>query len=206
MEAVLDWVAVYGPGALFALLLLGVVGLPIPDETLLVFSGYLISQGKLNREATALAAIAGSLSGITISYVIGRTLGLGVVHHFGKYLHVDDEKLSYVRTWFDRRGHWALFIGYYIAGVRHLTAILAGASKLRFRNFALPAFSGGICWVVLFLSIGFYVGRAVGDDWRRIFAVIERYLHLLSYLLLTAGALYLLWRWGRQRGWWQRPF
>src|SRR5271154_124267 len=48
MDAVFGWVATYGYGALFGLLIFGVVGLPIPDETLLVFCGYLISKGKMN--------------------------------------------------------------------------------------------------------------------------------------------------------------
>jgi len=39
MEFVFQWVSTYGYGALFLLLMLGIVGLPIPDETLLVFCG-----------------------------------------------------------------------------------------------------------------------------------------------------------------------
>src|SRR5258707_1061200 len=130
METVFSWVAAYGSGALFLLLVLGVVGLPIPDETLLVFCGYLISKGTLHPLETFLAATLGSWCGISGSYWIGRTLGLGAVHRFGKYLHVDDQQLDKVHRWFDRAGHWALFGGYYIAGVRHFTAIVAGASKL----------------------------------------------------------------------------
>ena len=200
MDVVLSWLTLYGPIALFFLLVLGVVGLPIPDESLLVFSGVLISQGKLHRETTLLAAIAGSLSGITISYFLGRTLGLGVVHRFGKYLHVDDQKLDRMQLWLKGRGHWALFIGYYIAGVRHVTALLAGASKLDFRTFALYAWSGGIIWVTLFLTIGYYVG----EDWQRILHLIERDLRLISVVLALAALGYGVWYWGRQRGWWKQ--
>src|SRR5689334_21366232 len=96
MEAVFGWVATYGYGALFLLLMLGIVGLPIPDETLLVFCGYLISKGKLNATATYAAALAGSCCGITVSYFIGRTAGLGMVHRFGKYLHVNEGQLDRV--------------------------------------------------------------------------------------------------------------
>src|SRR5271170_295154 len=98
MDAVFGWVATYGYGALFGLLIFGVVGLPIPDETLLVFSGYLISQGKMNMVGTLLAAVGGSWCGISGSYFIGRTLGLGVVHRFGRYLHVDDRRLDQVHN------------------------------------------------------------------------------------------------------------
>src|ERR1700690_1918891 len=112
MEAVFGWVQTYGYGALFGILIFGIVGLPVPDETLLVFCGYLISQGKLTAAGTLAAAVGGSWCGISVSYWIGRTLGLGVVHRFGRFLHVNDQQLERVHAWFDRRGHWALFFGY----------------------------------------------------------------------------------------------
>src|SRR5215469_15810126 len=151
MGGVFDWIVSNGPAALFVLLLLGVVGLPIPDETLLVFCGYLISQGKLSTVPTFLAGVAGTWCGISVSYMIGRTFGLGVVHKFGKYLHITEERLAKVHAWFDRIGHWALFVGYFIAGVRHFTAIVAGMSKLKFGYFALYAWTGGVVWVAGFL-------------------------------------------------------
>jgi membrane protein DedA with SNARE-associated domain len=42
MDALLDWIPEYGYPALFFLLMLGIVGLPVPEETLRTFSGYLI--------------------------------------------------------------------------------------------------------------------------------------------------------------------
>ncbi len=42
MDGLLNWIPEYDSPALFLLLMLGIVGLPIPDETLLTFSGYLI--------------------------------------------------------------------------------------------------------------------------------------------------------------------
>ena len=137
-------------GPVCVLLMLGVVGLPVPDETLLVFCGYLISQGqhKMSMVPTWLFAIAGScVRHSASSYTLGRTLGLGVVvHRFGKYLHITEERLNRVNGWFDRVGHWALFVGYYIAGLRHFTAMVAGISKLRFPTFAAYAWSGGLLW------------------------------------------------------------
>src|ERR1700693_1035365 len=188
MESVFQWITSYGYGAIFLLLMLGVVGLPIPDETLLVFCGYLISKGKMNPVGIYFAALAGSCCGITLSYFIGRTLGLGVVHRFGKYLGVDDRRLERVHTWFDRSGHWALFGGYYIAGVRHLTAIIAGASKLSFGAFVLFAWSGGLCWAAAFLTLGYFIG----EDWRRVADLVHRDLLYGSLVVIAVVLLYLL--------------
>jgi len=197
MEIVFHWVSTYGYEALFLLLMLGIVGIPVPDETLLVFTGYLVSKGSLHPAGAAAAALSGSWCGISLSYWIGRTAGLGVVHKFGRYLHVSDSQLEQVHAWFDRRGHWALFIGYYIAGVRHLTAIVAGASGLGFRSFIAYAWTGGLCWAGAFLTLGYFLG----DDWRRIAELIHRDVLVLSAAVLVALAAYLLIRWknGRKR-------
>jgi membrane protein DedA with SNARE-associated domain len=188
MEFVFQWVSTYGYGALFVLLMLGIVGLPVPDETLLVFCGYLISRGTLNPAWTLITALLGSWCGISLSYWIGRTLGIGAVHRFGRYLHVDQERLDHVHRWFEHSGHWALFGGYYIAGVRHLTAIIAGASKLGFGTFILFAWSGGVCWAAAFLTFGYFIG----EDWRRIADLVHRDLLYGSIVVIAVVLLYLI--------------
>jgi membrane protein DedA with SNARE-associated domain len=190
MEGILHWITTYGYGAIFLLLMLGVVGLPIPDETLLVFCGYLVSKGNMHPVAAWLTAIAGSWCGISLSYTIGRTLGLGAVHKYGKYLHITDERLATVHAWFDRIGHWALFVGYYIAGVRHFTAIVAGTSKLKFTHFMAYAWSGGVLWVTTFLTLGYFLG----ENWQRIAESIHHYLLYVSIAAIAAALAYYLYQ------------
>jgi membrane protein DedA with SNARE-associated domain len=169
MDRVFDWVSHYGYGGLFLLLILGIVGLPIPDETLLVFCGYLISRGKMHPAATYLTAVAGSWCGISLSYAIGRTAGLAVVHRL-KFLHITEYRLAVVHRWFARIGHWALFVGYFIVGVRHFTAIVAGTSRLGFRSFAAYAWPGGAVWAGVFLTLGYFLG----ENWRVIAELVHR--------------------------------
>jgi len=188
MDAVFQWITNYGDVGLFFLLMLGVVGLPIPDETLLVFCGYQISKGLMDPLTTWLSALAGSWCGISLSYTIGRTLGVGAVHRFGKYLHITEERLARVHQWFDRIGHWALFVGYYIAGVRHLTAIVAGMSKLSFPSFMAYAWSGGLLWVSTFLTLGYYLG----ENWKQVAEAIHHYLLYVSLVVLAGAACYYL--------------
>jgi len=190
MESVFAWVTTYGYPVLFLLLMVGIVGLPVPDETLLVFSGYLISGGHLHPAGTFLTAMAGSWCGITVSYVIGRTLGLGAVHRFGKHLHITDERLANVHKWFDRLGHWTLFAGYFIAGVRHFTAIIAGTSKLEYRSFAAYAYSGGALWVATFLTLGYFVG----ENWRKIAESLHQYVIYGSIIVIVAAVAVMIFR------------
>ena len=164
METALQLVSQYGDFALFFLLIFGIIGLPVPDETLLTFSGYLIFKGHLHFPNTLAAAFAGSVCGISGSYVIGRTGGLFLIHKYGRYVHITPERLDYVHAWFERVGRWGLFFGYFIPGIRHFTAIIAGTSALEYPVFALFAYSGALVWVSTFLTLGYFLG----EEWSRI--------------------------------------
>jgi membrane protein DedA with SNARE-associated domain len=195
MDGVFAWVAAHGYGAIFLLLMLGVVGLPIPDETLLVFCGYLIGRNVMHPAGAFAAAVAGSWCGITLSYCIGRFLGAGAVHRYGRYIHLTEARLESVHGWFNRIGHWALFVGYYIAGVRHLTAVVAGTSGLEFRGFASYAWPGGLLWVSTFLTLGYMIG----ERWKEAAELAHRWARGAAVVAVAAVAIYLLVRWGMNR-------
>lgn len=152
------WLLNYGSLALFALLALGIVALPVPEETLLIFSGFLVHQGTLSLLPTILAAFFGSAVGITLSYIIGTTGGLYLIKKYGPYVRITEVKITKVHNWFERYGKWVLFVGYFIPGVRHFTGIVAGISTLEYHHFALYAYTGAFFWISLFLSIGYFFG------------------------------------------------
>ena len=191
LETVILWITQYGYVALFFLLMLGIVGLPIPDETIMVFSGYLIQRGTFHAGPTWVTAFCGSVCGITLSYWIGRKLGLPFVLRYGKYIHFTPERLGKVLKWFERVGHWALFVGYYIAGVRHFSAVIAGTSGLRWPSFALFAYGGAAVWVTTFLTIGYFVG----EKWEVMAEQLHHNLMWISVVVLGVVGGYLVYRW-----------
>ncbi len=183
MDAVFLWISQYGYSALFVLLMLGIAGLPVPDETLLVFCGYLIWKGRLHPAATFLAGFAGSACGISLSYLLGRTYGHRVIHRVGRYVGLTAERLHHVHHWFRRIGAWLLAVGYFIPGVRHFTALVAGMDEMKWPKFALFAYCGAAIWVATFLSIGY----AVGENWQQTSTRVHHYI-----LIATLSAAVLL--------------
>lgn len=172
MEIVHEWILRYGYFGLFALLMFGIAGLPIPDETLLMFSGYLISKGQLNWTLAFVFSFAGSVSGISISYLMGRFVGQPVLFRYGRFVGITPAHLDSVRRWYGKTGEWLLMAGYYVPGVRHFTALVAGMSRLDYRVFALFAYSGAAIWVATFLGIGY----VVGENWEVALNLIHRYM------------------------------
>jgi membrane protein DedA with SNARE-associated domain len=195
LDHVLNWVSTYGYGAVFTCLVLGIVGLPLPDEWLLVFTGYLIWRGRFHPVAGVLVAFCGSSCGISLSYTIGRTLGLGFVHRYGRWLRITEEHTRRVHDWFNRIGHWLLFFGYFVPGVRHVTAYAAGMSEVEPPQFALFAYTGAVLWVSAFLALGYFLG----DRWEAVERQIHHHLVYLTLAGIIALAAYLIWRRRRAR-------
>jgi membrane protein DedA with SNARE-associated domain len=195
-QQVLTWIARYGYLAVFSLLVLGIVGLPVPDETLLTFTGYLVFKGHLSLPLAFVTAFAGSACGITISYTLGRTFGPALIHCYGKYLRITEEHICKAHAWFERVGHWGLTFGYFVPGVRHLTAYAAGMSDVEPHQFALFAYSGGGVWVGTFIGLGYFVG----ERWKAVEQDIEHHVAILTIAAAILVAAYLVCRWRRVRG------
>jgi membrane protein DedA with SNARE-associated domain len=180
-EAAFHWISQHGYAGIFSLLVFGIVGLPVPDEWLLTFSGYLVFKRTLNFAPAFGAAFAGSACGITLSYMLGRMFDTYVLMKYGKYIHLTPARLERVHSWFEKRGRWTLLIGYFIPGVRHLTGYVAGASELSFGSFALFAYSGAFCWAAAFITLGFLLG----EEWNRVLESVHQTGILAAGLILV---------------------
>ena len=196
LEVILQWVAHHAYGGVFLMLMFGIIGLPVPDEVLLTYLGFLVYRGDVHFVPAIVSAFLGTMCGISLSYLLGRTLGLRILHKYGKYVHVTPETLHRTHDWFARIGKWSLTFGYFVPGVRHLTAYVAGAAELELRGFAAFAYMGAIVWVFTFVSLGYFLG----DAWLR---VIQRF-HRGAWLATAIAAgialvLLLVWQVRRKR-------
>ena len=176
---------------LFVAQMFGIFGLPIPDELLLTIAGTLIRRGHLNPVATPAAAIGGCIAGVTLSYCLGRAVGCRVLQRIPG---VETESIGRAQSWFTRFGGWLLTFAYFIPGVRHITAIVAGSLPLDFRVFAAYAYPGAVLWSTTFLAAGYYAG----DRWQRAALIVRGHVIFVALALGLAAAAYVFAR-GRAR-------
>ncbi|WP_447975480.1 DedA family protein [Nitrospira sp. Kam-Ns4a] len=189
------WLTEYGYAGLFALLVLGIVGLPVPDETLLTFAGYLVFKQTLTFPATLAAAFLGTTCGITLSYGIGWGVSPAAVRKFGSFFRITPAHLDRVQTWYRRHGKYALVFGYFVPGVRHLVAFVAGSARLPWPLFALFAYAGGLVWATTFIVLGY----GFGEEWARMSQTLHRGLLVLAGLVMVGTAGFALRSWCRRR-------
>ncbi|TCO74757.1 DedA family protein [Marinisporobacter balticus] len=158
-DKILQLIEIYGYIGMFFALVFGIVGLPIPDEILLVFAGFLVSQGKLDYFLLIIVSFIGSVIGISTSFFIGYCLGWPFLEKYGKYFHIKQKSFSKVEKWYKRYGKYAIIIGYFIPGVRQLNAYYAGITKKSYKQFSIYAYFGGFIWVTTFITMGIVVGK-----------------------------------------------
>ncbi len=182
MDAGFEWITRYGYGGIFLLLMLGIVGLPVPDEALLTFVGYLSFKGELAFIPSLAAAFLGSSTGISLSYGIGRFAGSHVITKLGPALRLSPEHIAQGQTWLQRWGKYALLLAYFVPGVRHLVALLAGAANLPLNVFARFAYCGALLWSTTFIAIGYGLGK----EWERLSPMVHRTVIIVAVTVLLA--------------------
>jgi len=181
------WISRYGYSAIFFLLVGGIVGFPIPDQLVLLVSGYCVLTHVLSLTPTLVAAILGSICGITLSYTIGRGLGAYLsTTRFGR------NRLERGRRLLDRFGPWIFIFGFFVPGVRNLIGIVPGMMRFEAARFARYAYPGAVISSVTCVFAGF----ALGSEALWLMGSINR---VLVASLLTLGGYVVLRRFVRTR-------
>ncbi|SFS81601.1 membrane protein DedA, SNARE-associated domain [Marininema halotolerans] len=185
----LELLSQYGYWGIFFFLVLGIVGLPLPDEIMMTFIGYLASTGQLELVLTFVSALAGSICGITISYLLGGRLGYPFLRRYGNKMFINRRRLRMTQFLFRKYGNWVLFFGYFIPGVRHITAYVAGISHMPWTRFAAYAYAGGLFWCSTFIGLGYLVGA----NWEQTFTTLHHYGELSLWVLVPLLLVALAW-------------
>lgn len=194
----IDYITQYGYMGLYIILVVSILGLPTPDESLMTFVGFLSYSGQLNPVLAIFTATIGSITGITIAYFLGRFFEERVLAYLKK--HVGDERLEKVLKWYHRHGGKLLMVGYFIPVVRHLTGYIAGFSHLEYRYFAFYAYLGALVWASFFILLG----RSLGSQWETILPILHRYSVLIGAIaVIFSLAFYFLYKrhgcWGDEK-------
>jgi membrane protein DedA with SNARE-associated domain len=181
--------------ALFLLLILGGIGLPVPEDATLILCGLLIAN-EVIRPVPALATVyAGVLTTDVLLYSIGRTFGRDVVTHkrFNRFLSRD--RLNRLEQRFRKNGFLFVLFGRHVVGLRAQVFLVAGVMAMPFTNFLAADAVSALGTIALMVGIG-YTGRNSLEIIRKDISRIE---HVTLVIALTALTVCLLFRYFRAR-------
>ena len=156
---------------LFLGIFLELMALPISGEFLMSYAGYFVFQGKMNYILALLTVFVSGGAGITITYWIGKAGGYKLIEKYGKYIHLGPDRYKKVSAWFERSGSKLLVFAYFIPGIRHFTGYISGISKIPFRKFIIPAYTGVFLWGICFITLG----KVLGPEWEAFHEAASKY-------------------------------
>ena len=158
MDLVSRIVSDYGYLGIFTFLALGIFSISIPDELMLLIAGYFASKGELRLDLTIIIVFLGSISGISLNYIVGRYFGTYLLKKSKSILSGRLDRVNDIQGWFNRFGGGVLFLGYFLPGSRHWFPVVAGISKVAPAVFASYAYPGGLLWSSTLIFLGYSWG------------------------------------------------
>ncbi len=132
--------------AIFLMVILGNMGLPVPEETVLALGGYLASRGVTRLHWVVVIGVISAVIGDNIGYWLGR-----------------------------RYGALAVFVARFVPGLRFLAGPLAGAMGMPPITFTLANALGALAYVPYAVGLGYAVGYSVGDVIQGLMGRVERF-------------------------------
>jgi membrane protein DedA with SNARE-associated domain len=152
----------YGYAAIFTIVVLENLGLPVPGETILITSAiFAATTHELNALGIVIAASVAAFAGSVAGFVIGRYGERHFLHRFGHYLHLDERDLRLGRYLFQRFGGRVVFVARFIAFLRSLAGLLAGANAMPFKPFLIASGLGALAWSAIFGFGAYALGREI---------------------------------------------
>jgi len=182
------FIARYGYPAIFSLVFLQEIGVPnpVPNEFVLLFSGYLASTGILSLPLVLLSVIFADFIGTSILYFVFYFFGSALLKKIrpGKFL----DKLKKIEFNISKRGRWGIFLGRLVPYARGYCSVVAGLMEVPPKTFLTTVIFSAILW-----SGGYALtGRLLGKEWKKVVNVIglQAAIIILLFIILTVFVIY----------------
>ncbi|MGY4794738.1 DedA family protein [Lysinibacillus fusiformis] len=159
LQDLLLFIEQYGYFALFFSLWLGIIGMPLPDEMIVMSGGFLSSLEKMVVWKSFLLTYLGVVSGLSLGFVLGKLFGHRVLDKL-----VKKKKAKYLlksKELLDQYGRFALVLSYFIPIVRHILPYLVGMNNMSFKTYALFSYTTGFVWTLIYFTLGLLFGSQI---------------------------------------------
>jgi membrane protein DedA with SNARE-associated domain len=168
--------------AIFAVVILGNIGLPVPEETVLALGGFLAQRGELHLPTVIAVGVLAAIVGGNIGYWLGRRYGRKALERYGRHIWIGPDRLEKVSALIARYGGFAVFAARFVVGARFLAGPVAGVMGMPPRTFIVANTLGALVYVPYAVGLGYAVSYGAGH-------IIERFVGGAERVIVVAIAL-----------------
>lgn len=164
---------------LFALLVLGGLGLPFPEDATLILCGIFIATGIVRPAAGLIASYAGLMSMDIFLFHIGKKYGTKVTANkrFRKIL--NQERLLKLEQKFSKWGMFFLLLGRQLVGLRAQLFLVCGTLNMPYIRFIAADMASAVLTMAIMVGIGYAGGHSISAFSRNIHRIGDAAVALL---------------------------
>lgn len=188
---VLDILLSHGSIGLVVLaLVVAGLGLPVPEDIMLLAAGVLVYRGEVSYVGALAACAVGVIIGDTTIFLIARRLGPAALIRRPLRWLITPERRVKIEEMFRKRGKVIVFMGRHMAGLRAPIFAMAGINGVKLRDFWF--YDGlGLC-VSAPVVIG--IGYVLADQLDHAKARLKQFETVIICLLVLVAIGFVVWR------------
>jgi membrane-associated protein len=142
-------------------------GLPSSGDIVLFAGGFFANNGQAALPLVMLSGFAGALVSDNSVYWIGRIGGRPLISRILKIrlLHflINEKSLEKVERYFESHGGKTVFVGRFGPGLRSMTPLFAGVTRMKYYRFVPYNVAAGLVWAIVYSLIGYVFGQYWGE-------------------------------------------
>jgi membrane protein DedA with SNARE-associated domain len=169
------------------------LGLPLPEEIVLLAGGYVCAKFPEHAQLHWMMAwcAGGILVGDVLPYLLGRVFGVRLLRlRWLRYI-VTKQRLASFDRWFRRRGDWVILIARFIPGLRVVAFFTGGTMKMSWQRFLCLDGLGILLIVPLLTWLGYHSASVIES----VIATVQTVERGILWAAAGAGLLLSLWWW-----------
>jgi membrane-associated protein len=129
----------------------------LPGDSLLFIAGTFCAAGAMDPWFLIAILLFASISGNSINYWIGSTIGHKVMAGNSRW--IDKAALQKTHAFYEKHGGKTIVLARFTPIVRTFAPFVAGFSEMSHRNFQFYNVVGAILWIVSLILAGYYFGH-----------------------------------------------
>ncbi|WP_444948051.1 DedA family protein [Micromonospora ureilytica] len=137
------------------------IGFFLPGDSLLFTTGLLVVDGIYLHQPLWLMCLLVSIAAVLgdqFGYAFGRRFGPALFRRPDSRL-FKQGNLTRAQRFFERYGARSIVLARFVPIVRTFTPVVAGASRMRYRQFLIYNVLGGALWACGVTTLGYFLGR-----------------------------------------------
>jgi membrane protein DedA with SNARE-associated domain len=150
----------YGLLAIFALLLIKSIGVPIPvpADVIILTAAAWSATGQLVLWQAIVAILLALVLGGMVQYLLARSAGRKLLYRFGRYLGLTPKRLDVASAKVKKGGVAGISLSILVPGVRGAAIVASGLADIPVAVFLIGLTLGSILFVALHVFLGFVGG------------------------------------------------